>query len=44
MEPAVTVQFQIFQVTEISKDDPDIDGADWKWNWMMEKAIMKTKG
>lgn len=30
MEPAVTVQFQIFQVTEISKDDPDIDGTDWK--------------
>ena len=44
MEPAITVQFQIFQVTEISKDDPDIDGADWKWNQMMEKAIMKTKG
>ena len=30
MEPAITVQFQIFQVMEISKDDPDIDGADWK--------------
>ena len=44
MEPAVTVQFQIFQVTEISQDDPDIDSADWKWNRRMEKAVMKTKG
>ena len=44
MEPAVTVQFQIFQVMEISQDNPDIDSADWKWNQRMEKAVMKTKG
>ena len=44
MEPAVTVQFQIFQVMEISQDNPDIDSTDWKWNQRMEKAVMKTKG
>lgn len=32
VEPAVTVQFQIYQVVETSKDDPDVDSADWKWN------------
>ncbi|KAH9068269.1 hypothetical protein EDB83DRAFT_2222807, partial [Lactarius deliciosus] len=44
MEPAVTVQFQIYQIVETSKDDPDVDGADWKWNWKMERAVLKTKG
>jgi hypothetical protein len=44
IEPAVTVQFQIFQVVEAFNDDPDIDGADWKWNRWMENAVMKTKG
>jgi len=44
IEPAVTVQFQIFQVVEAFSDDPDIDGSDWKWNRQMEKAVMKTKG
>jgi hypothetical protein len=44
MEPAVTVQFQIYQVVETSKDDPDVDGADWKWNRKLERAVLKTKG
>lgn len=44
MEPTVTVQFQIYQVVEVSSDDPDIDGADWKWNRLMERSVMKTKG
>jgi hypothetical protein len=44
VEPAVTVQFQIIQVVETFGDDPDINGADWKWNRNMEKAMMKTKG
>jgi hypothetical protein len=44
VEPAVTVQFQIFQVVKTFGDDLDIDGADWKWNRNMEKTVMKTKG
>ena len=44
IEPTVTVQFQIFQVVEAFNDDPDIDGADWKWNRRIENAVMKTKG
>jgi len=44
MEPAVTVQFQIYQLVEVSSNDPDIDGADWKWDCKMEKSVMKTKG
>lgn len=44
VEPAVTVQFQIFQVVETFGSDPDIDGADWKWNRNMERTVMKTKG
>ncbi|KAH9022277.1 hypothetical protein EDB85DRAFT_2293264 [Lactarius pseudohatsudake] len=44
MEPAVTVQFQIYQIVETSKDDPNVDGADWKWNRKMERAVLKTKG
>jgi len=44
MEPAVTVQFQIYQVIEVSGGDPDIDGADWKWNRRLEKGVIKTKG
>ena len=38
------VQFQIFQVVETFGSDPDIDGADWKWNCNMERTVMKTKG
>lgn len=44
MELAVTVQFQIYQVVEVSGNNPDIDGAGWKWNCLMEKGVMKTKG
>ncbi|KAH8980974.1 hypothetical protein EDB86DRAFT_3133864 [Lactarius hatsudake] len=44
MEPAVTVQFQIYQIVETSKDDPDVDSTDWKWNRKMEHAVLKTKG
>ncbi|KAH8997735.1 hypothetical protein EDB86DRAFT_3152472 [Lactarius hatsudake] len=44
MEPAVTVQFQIYQIIETSKDDPDVDSTDWKWNQKMERAVLKTKG
>ncbi|KAH9032123.1 hypothetical protein EDB85DRAFT_1890789 [Lactarius pseudohatsudake] len=44
MEPMVTVQFQIYQVVKTSNDDPDVDGADWKWNRKLERAVLKTKG
>ena len=44
MEPTVTVQFQTYQVVETSLDDPDIDGADWKWNRRLERAVLKTAG
>ncbi|KAH8979718.1 hypothetical protein EDB86DRAFT_2814351 [Lactarius hatsudake] len=44
MEPAVMVQFQIYQIVETSKDDPDVNSADWKWNRKMECAVLKTKG
>lgn len=44
VELAVMVQFQIFQVVETFGSDPDIDGADWKWNHNMERAVMKMKG
>ena len=44
MEPTVTVQFQIYQVIETSQDDPDINGADWKWNRKLERAVLKTAG
>ena len=44
MEPTVTVQFQTYQVVETSLDDPDIDGADWKWNGRLERAVLKTAG
>ncbi|KAH9034598.1 hypothetical protein EDB85DRAFT_1863906 [Lactarius pseudohatsudake] len=44
MEPTVTVQFQIYQVVETSNDDPDVDGADWKWNRKLEHAVLKMKG
>ncbi|KAH9028203.1 hypothetical protein EDB85DRAFT_2074647 [Lactarius pseudohatsudake] len=35
---------QIYQVVETSNDDPDVDGADWKWNRKLERAVLKTKG
>jgi hypothetical protein len=44
MEPAVTVQFQIYEVVETSEDDLDVDGADWKWNRRLEHAVLKTRG
>ena len=44
MEPTVTVQFQIYQVIETSQDDPDVDGADWKWNRKLERGTLKTAG
>lgn len=44
MEPTVTVQFQIYQIIEISQDDPDVDGADWKWNRQLEHVVLKTTG
>ncbi|KAH9020543.1 hypothetical protein EDB83DRAFT_2432480 [Lactarius deliciosus] len=44
MEPTVTVQFQIYQVVKTSNDDPDVDGADWKWNQKLEHVVLKTKG
>jgi hypothetical protein len=44
MEPAVTVQFQIYEVVETSEDNLDIDGADWKWNRRLECAVLKTRG
>ena len=42
VEPTVTVEFQIYQLIEVSGDDPDINSADWKWNCKMEKS--KKKG
>ena len=44
MEPTITVQFQIYQIIETSQDDPDVDGADWKWNRNLERKILKTAG
>ncbi len=44
MEPVVTVQFQIYQIVETSEDNPDVDGADWKWNRKYERMVLKTKG
>ena len=44
MEPTVTVQFQIYQVVETSQDDPDVEGADWKWNRKLERGVLKTAG
>jgi hypothetical protein len=44
VEPTVTVQFQIYQIIETSGDDPDIDGADWKWNRRLECVVLKTAG
>ena len=44
MELTVTVQFQIYQIIETSQDDPDVDGADWKWNRNLERTVLKTAG
>jgi hypothetical protein len=44
MEPTVTVQFQIYQVIETSQDDPNVDGADWKWNRKLECGVLKMAG
>ena len=44
MEPTVTVQFQTYQVIKTSLDNPDIDGANWKWNQRLEHAVLKTAG
>ncbi|KAN0132252.1 hypothetical protein V8E53_010018, partial [Lactarius tabidus] len=44
MEPMVTVQFQIYQLVETSQHDPDVDGANWKWNWKLEHLLLKTSG
>ena len=44
MEPMVAVQFQIYQIIETSQEDPNIDGADWKWNRKLEPTVLKTAG
>ena len=44
VEPTVTVQFQIYQIIETSQDDPNVDGADWKWNCKLEPMVLKTVG
>ncbi|KAF8264317.1 hypothetical protein EI94DRAFT_1703346 [Lactarius quietus] len=42
MEPNITVQFQTYQVIETSLVDPNIDGANWKWDQRLEHAVLKT--
>ena len=44
MEPTVTVQFQIYPVVETSQDDPNVEGANWKWNQKLECRILKMAG
>jgi len=43
--PIVTIQFQVYQLIEVTDtNDPDYNDANWKWNWKMEKKVLKTKG
>jgi hypothetical protein len=44
MELTVTVQFQIYQVMETLQNNPNVDGADWKWNRKLEHRTLKTVG
>lgn len=45
MEPIVTIQFQVYQMVEITEpDNADFNDANWKWNWRLEKHVLKTKG
>ena len=38
------MKFQIYQIVETSQDDPDVDGADWKWNRKLEHTVLKAAG
>ena len=45
MEAIVNIQFQVYQMVEITDpDDPDHNDADWKWNLRLENQILKTQG
>ena len=43
--PIVMIQFQVYQLIEVTDtNDPDYNDENWKWNWKMEKKVLKTKG
>jgi hypothetical protein len=45
MEAIVKIQFQVYQMVEITDaDDPDRNDADWKWNLHLENQVLKTRG
>jgi hypothetical protein len=45
MEPTVIIQFQICQLVEMGEENPDsIGGTQWRWNRVMEKNSLKTRG
>lgn len=45
MESIVSIQFQVYQMVEITNmDDPDHNDADWKWNLRLENQVLKTQG